>query len=75
MWCYGSDDVVLWGSQQTVGHDLPKVIGLVEIPNHVRFWGIDSGIRHRFLLPLQPVPACEDKAQSLYPFKRSYPLR
>lgn len=24
MWCYGSDDVVLWGSQQTVGHDLPS---------------------------------------------------
>ncbi|WZZ79141.1 hypothetical protein YC2023_099713 [Brassica napus] len=23
-----------------------EVIGLVEIPNHVRFWGIDSGIRH-----------------------------
>ncbi|KAF2560010.1 hypothetical protein F2Q68_00016964 [Brassica cretica] len=24
-----------------------EVIGLVKIPNHVRFWGIDSGIRHR----------------------------
>ncbi|CAN1816338.1 ARA1 [Linum perenne] len=23
-----------------------EVIGLVEIPNHIRFWGIDSGIRH-----------------------------
>lgn len=23
-----------------------EVIGLVEIPSHVRFWGIDSGIRH-----------------------------
>ncbi|KAI3437298.1 uncharacterized protein J3R85_005551 [Psidium guajava] len=23
-----------------------EVIGLVEIPRHVRFWGIDSGIRH-----------------------------
>ncbi|KAG2315235.1 hypothetical protein Bca52824_018357 [Brassica carinata] len=23
-----------------------SLIGLVEIPNHVRFWGIDSGIRH-----------------------------
>lgn len=23
-----------------------EVLGLVEIPNHVRFWGIDSGIRH-----------------------------
>ncbi|CAH2078916.1 unnamed protein product [Thlaspi arvense] len=23
-----------------------EVVGLVEIPNHVRFWGIDSGIRH-----------------------------
>ncbi|KAF3505076.1 hypothetical protein F2Q69_00040429 [Brassica cretica] len=23
-----------------------EVIGLVDIPNHVRFWGIDSGIRH-----------------------------
>ncbi|KAB5513698.1 hypothetical protein DKX38_027604 [Salix brachista] len=24
-----------------------EVIGLVEIPSHIRFWGIDSGIRHR----------------------------
>ena len=24
-----------------------EVIGLVEIPGHIRFWGIDSGIRHR----------------------------
>lgn len=24
-----------------------EVLGLVEIPAHVRFWGIDSGIRHR----------------------------
>ncbi|KAG5225055.1 L-arabinokinase [Salix suchowensis] len=23
-----------------------EVIGLVEIPSHIRFWGIDSGIRH-----------------------------
>lgn len=23
-----------------------EVVGLVEIPNHIRFWGIDSGIRH-----------------------------
>ncbi|EXC32767.1 hypothetical protein L484_019881 [Morus notabilis] len=23
-----------------------EVIGLVEIPGHIRFWGIDSGIRH-----------------------------
>ncbi|XP_021729256.1 L-arabinokinase-like [Chenopodium quinoa] len=23
-----------------------EVLGLVEIPNHIRFWGIDSGIRH-----------------------------
>ncbi|XP_050216691.1 L-arabinokinase-like [Mercurialis annua] len=23
-----------------------EVIGLVEIPTHIRFWGIDSGIRH-----------------------------
>ncbi|KAJ7966020.1 L-arabinokinase-like [Quillaja saponaria] len=23
-----------------------EIIGLVEIPNHIRFWGIDSGIRH-----------------------------
>ncbi|XP_004291219.1 PREDICTED: L-arabinokinase-like [Fragaria vesca subsp. vesca] len=23
-----------------------EVLGLVEIPSHVRFWGIDSGIRH-----------------------------
>ncbi|XP_058211903.1 L-arabinokinase [Rhododendron vialii] len=23
-----------------------EVIGLVDIPNHIRFWGIDSGIRH-----------------------------
>nr|VDD55102.1 unnamed protein product [Brassica oleracea] len=26
--------------------DSAEVIGLVEIPNHVRFWGIDSRIRH-----------------------------
>lgn len=25
-----------------------EVLGLVEIPNHIRFWGIDSGIRHRY---------------------------
>ncbi|KAG5554388.1 hypothetical protein RHGRI_012048 [Rhododendron griersonianum] len=25
-----------------------EVIGLVDIPNHIRFWGIDSGIRHRY---------------------------
>ncbi|KAF9660615.1 hypothetical protein SADUNF_SadunfUnG0007800 [Salix dunnii] len=25
-----------------------EVIGLVEIPSHIRFWGIDSGIRHRY---------------------------
>lgn len=25
-----------------------EVLGLVEIPAHVRFWGIDSGIRHRW---------------------------
>ncbi|KAF3554005.1 hypothetical protein F2Q69_00013349 [Brassica cretica] len=31
--------------------------------------------RIRFLLPLQPVPACVDKAQSLYPSKRSSLLR
>ncbi|KAA0053429.1 L-arabinokinase [Cucumis melo var. makuwa] len=24
-----------------------EVIGLVDIPGHIRFWGIDSGIRHR----------------------------
>lgn len=24
-----------------------EILGLVEIPSHVRFWGIDSGIRHR----------------------------
>ncbi|KAF2618927.1 hypothetical protein F2Q68_00040678 [Brassica cretica] len=29
----------------------------------------------RFLLPLQPVPACVDTAQSLYPSKRSSLLR
>ncbi|GFZ15519.1 arabinose kinase [Actinidia rufa] len=23
-----------------------EVLGLVDIPNHIRFWGIDSGIRH-----------------------------
>ncbi|KAF3968213.1 hypothetical protein CMV_007874 [Castanea mollissima] len=23
-----------------------EIIGLVEIPSHIRFWGIDSGIRH-----------------------------
>lgn len=23
-----------------------EVVGLVKIPNHIRFWGIDSGIRH-----------------------------
>ncbi|XP_076907882.1 L-arabinokinase-like [Bidens hawaiensis] len=23
-----------------------EVLGLVDIPNHVRFWGIDSGLRH-----------------------------
>lgn len=23
-----------------------EVVGLVEIPSHIRFWGIDSGIRH-----------------------------
>ncbi|XP_028052011.1 L-arabinokinase-like [Camellia sinensis] len=23
-----------------------EVIGLVAIPSHIRFWGIDSGIRH-----------------------------
>ncbi|KAK7260752.1 hypothetical protein RIF29_27049 [Crotalaria pallida] len=23
-----------------------EIVGLVEIPNHIRFWGIDSGIRH-----------------------------
>ncbi|XP_031255016.1 L-arabinokinase-like isoform X2 [Pistacia vera] len=23
-----------------------EVLGLVEIPNHIRFWGIDSGIKH-----------------------------
>lgn len=25
-----------------------EVLGLVEIPTHIRFWGIDSGIRHRY---------------------------
>ena len=24
-----------------------EIVGLVEIPSHIRFWGIDSGIRHR----------------------------
>lgn len=24
-----------------------EVLGLVEIPGHIQFWGIDSGIRHR----------------------------
>lgn len=28
-----------------------EVIGLVEIPSHIRFWGIDSGIRHRYPAP------------------------
>ncbi|KAE9588968.1 putative L-arabinokinase [Lupinus albus] len=23
-----------------------EIVGLVEIPNHIRFWGLDSGIRH-----------------------------
>ncbi|KAI4316185.1 hypothetical protein L6164_024189 [Bauhinia variegata] len=23
-----------------------EIVGLVEIPNHIRFWGIDSGIKH-----------------------------
>lgn len=25
-----------------------EVLGLVDIPAHIRFWGIDSGIRHRY---------------------------
>ena len=25
-----------------------EVLGLVEIPSHIRFWGIDSGIKHRY---------------------------
>lgn len=25
-----------------------EVLGLIEIPSHVQFWGIDSGIRHRY---------------------------
>ncbi|XVE97217.1 hypothetical protein REPUB_Repub03eG0001500 [Reevesia pubescens] len=25
-----------------------EIIGLVAIPSHIRFWGIDSGIRHRY---------------------------
>lgn len=29
-------------------HQPAEVIGLVEIPSHVRVWGIDSGIRHRY---------------------------
>jgi len=26
-----------------------EIVGLVEIPNHIRVWGIDSGIRHRLV--------------------------
>lgn len=29
-----------------------EVIGLVEIPSHIRFWGFDSGIRHRYWVNL-----------------------
>lgn len=29
-----------------------EVLGLVDIPGHIRFWGIDSGIRHRYQDPL-----------------------
>ncbi|GKU87540.1 hypothetical protein SLEP1_g1930 [Rubroshorea leprosula] len=25
-----------------------EIVGLVEIPSHIRVWGIDSGIRHRY---------------------------
>lgn len=25
-----------------------EVLGLVDIPSHIRFWGIDSGLRHRY---------------------------
>uniref|UniRef100_A0A7N2N3K4 GHMP kinase N-terminal domain-containing protein n=1 Tax=Quercus lobata TaxID=97700 RepID=A0A7N2N3K4_QUELO len=27
-----------------------EMVGLVEIPSHIRFWGIDSGIRHRIYI-------------------------
>lgn len=26
-----------------------EVLGLVDIPSHIRFWGIDSGLRHRYI--------------------------
>lgn len=27
-----------------------EIVGLVDIPSHIRFWGIDSGIRHRLVV-------------------------
>lgn len=40
-----------------------EVVGHVEIPGHIRFWGIDSGIRHRYAkwnLPMLFFSQCED---------------
>ncbi|KAJ6863676.1 L-arabinokinase-like [Populus alba x Populus x berolinensis] len=43
VWGDGSNDLCVWGSKQTSSNGMP---GVVDIPSHVRFWGIDSGLRH-----------------------------
>uniref|UniRef100_F6H9P4 L-arabinokinase n=1 Tax=Vitis vinifera TaxID=29760 RepID=F6H9P4_VITVI len=39
-----------------------EVLGLVEIPSHIQFWGIDSGIRHRFGKDEQMKLICDNQA-------------
>lgn len=39
-----------WSNNRVIIYSLQpaEILGLVEIPSHIRFWGIDSGIRHRY---------------------------